>query len=258
LADVYITEFVYDAPGKDSGAEWVEIYNSGPTEVDLTKWKVNDGSSHVLNVPPKNGSTGSLVLLANTFLILADDARAFTAQHPGFGSSVIDTVLALPNSNGAVSLIDVSGKSVSVVGYAKSLGASGTGNSLQKTSRGAWIDAVATPGSKNAESASPISQEKFAQKTKSNEKVQSKKSPREVTQLSTAVVESSSLESTPASPETPFESAENISQVASVNGAANISPWFWGTLGVIAVSVLGYVRVVRLRKDEWTIIEETD
>src|SRR5580704_16125556 len=76
-AQIVITEIMYDPSGSDVGAEWIEIYNASNSPIDLTKWKVNDGTNHVLNPPPKNGGHGSLLLGANAYLILAADAASF-------------------------------------------------------------------------------------------------------------------------------------------------------------------------------------
>ncbi|MDP3645709.1 MAG: lamin tail domain-containing protein, partial [bacterium] len=71
VASVSISEVMYDAEGTDTDREWVELYNSGSESMDITGWKINDGSNHVLNVPPKNGSKGSMVIATGGHLILA-------------------------------------------------------------------------------------------------------------------------------------------------------------------------------------------
>ncbi len=37
---VVVNEFLYDAPGSDTGFEWVEIYNDGTAEADLSGWVI--------------------------------------------------------------------------------------------------------------------------------------------------------------------------------------------------------------------------
>ncbi|MGJ3241933.1 MAG: lamin tail domain-containing protein [Opitutales bacterium] len=39
---IVITEILYNASGADGSQEWVEIYNSGSSTVDVTGWKLND------------------------------------------------------------------------------------------------------------------------------------------------------------------------------------------------------------------------
>lgn len=131
-AQVVISEFMYDAPGSDSGEEWVELFNAGTTAVDLTKWKINDGSNHILNVPPQNGGTGSITLSSGAYIVLADNATNFEGAHAGI-ANVIDTTLSLPNTSGTVSLVDDSGVVVDALSYTKDTGAAGDGNSLQRS-----------------------------------------------------------------------------------------------------------------------------
>ncbi|MCR4281332.1 MAG: lamin tail domain-containing protein, partial [Candidatus Kaiserbacteria bacterium] len=43
-AQVVISEIMYDLEtGSDSGREWVEVFNSGGSSVNLTDWKVSEG-----------------------------------------------------------------------------------------------------------------------------------------------------------------------------------------------------------------------
>jgi len=37
-----ISEVLYDATGSEPGEEWIEIYNAGPSAIDLSAWKVGD------------------------------------------------------------------------------------------------------------------------------------------------------------------------------------------------------------------------
>ena len=133
-AQVVISEFMYDASGSDTNQEWVELYNAGGSPVDLTKWKINDGSNHVLNVPPKNGGTGSIILNAGSYIILADDAPAFISAHQGISVSIIDTALSLPNTSGTISLINESAVTEDSISYTKDSGAAGDGNTIQRVS----------------------------------------------------------------------------------------------------------------------------
>lgn len=129
---IVVSEFLYDAPGSDDNQEWLEVFNAGSTPVDLSKWKVNDGSNHILNVPPKNGGTGSLTLPPGGYLVLADDATVFIAAHPSPACAVIDTTLSLGNTGGTVSLIDDTGATVDSLPYTKDQGGAGDGNTLAR------------------------------------------------------------------------------------------------------------------------------
>lgn len=146
-AQVVISEFLYDAPGSDTDQEWVELFNAGASPVDLTKWKINDGSNHILNVPPKNNGKGSITIPSGGYIILAADALTFATQYPSV-AHVIDTILALPNTNGTVSLVDESGVVVDSLSYSKDQGAAGDGSTFQRGAVGSasFVAAPPTPG----------------------------------------------------------------------------------------------------------------
>ncbi len=55
-SDIVISAVQFDAPGDDRkkenlNGEWVEISNSGDSDVDLAGWTLNDDGNHVYNFP---------------------------------------------------------------------------------------------------------------------------------------------------------------------------------------------------------------
>ena len=112
-ATVIITEIMYDVPtsiGADDTREWIEIANTSSSTVDLTGWKFNDGANHMLNIPPTNGGTGSLILSAGGVAILAANATTFLQNlYPSFSGTVIDTTMSLNNTSATITLINAYG-----------------------------------------------------------------------------------------------------------------------------------------------------
>ena len=149
-ADVYISEIMYDFEGTDTDYEWVEIGNDGTQDVDITGWKFNDGSNHNLNIPPANGSVGELVVPSGGFLFLASNASTFDSFY-NISESIIDTVMAMNNTEESISLIDDSDSSVDSVVFSSSMGANGDGKSLQLISN-YWVSGNPTPGEENSSS----------------------------------------------------------------------------------------------------------
>ena len=164
-AAVKINEIMYDLEGADSGREWVEIFNDSDTEVNLTNWKFNDGSNHLLNEPPKNGGQGSLVVPAGGYAIFAGDATVFLSEHQSFSGTVIDTAMSLNNTAATLKLIDNNGTEIFSISYNNTIGAAGDGNSLQYIN-GNWIAAAPTPGAANA-SVSELPPEQQSQQSQS-------------------------------------------------------------------------------------------
>ena len=255
-ASVVISEFLYDAQGSDTGKEWIELFNTGSSAVDISKWKINDGSNHVLNEPPKNGSTGSMTLAPGARLILAGNAAAFLSEHVGLGVSVIDTMLNLPNAGGSISLVAASSTIIDSVSYTKSLGAAGDSNSLQKTSSGKWIPASPTPGSVNSEIAVAPKPppEKASAKSVSTKKTKVPK----VTIVDAAVGADISTELDAVLEQDAQPEIISVSDKQTAAAGASIdwtSPWFLGAIG-IAVAGAGAGFVARKsRKTEWDIEE---
>ena len=246
-ADIVINEFLYDAPATDTDQEFVEIYNTGSEPVDLTKWKLGDGSSHVLNVPPKNGGTGSIVLEPGSYALLVNNATTFIAAHPGVNGSVIDTVLSLPNTGGTISLINALGTIASSVHYTKEQRGAGDGNSIQK-SGDAWIAALPTMNAPNAAKAAPIV-----------EPVVVKKAPALQAKRSAAPASIDTEEST-----TPVDEPASVAKTSSSTQIAaaadsNIGSGYWwlGALVIAAAFGAAAVFVKAQKKDEWDIVEES-
>jgi len=150
-ASVYISEIMYDLDGSDDKKEWIEIYNDAGGEINLKDWRFNDGSSHILNEPPANGGTGSLVLSAYSYAILSSDATTTVVNYSAYSGTIIDTVMSLGNTAETLKIIDASGAIIDTVSYNSSMGANGDGNSLQKIN-GAWLAVAPTPGYTNASS----------------------------------------------------------------------------------------------------------
>ena len=151
-ASVGFSEIMYDPPGTDTKHEWVEVYNSGPAAVDISKYKFNDGSSstnHTLNVPPANGGTGSTTIPSGGYAIVADDAPTFLSDTPSFSGTVIDSTFTLLNSGATLTLLScptTTCTTVDTVSYTPDEGGGNDGTSLQKNSGGVWVSAPATPG----------------------------------------------------------------------------------------------------------------
>lgn len=150
--DIEITENAYDLPGSDAPHEWIEIHNVTLAPIDLTGWKFNDGSNHLLVAPPEKGGRGSLVLAPGEYAILADDAATFLADHPSVSGAVIDTVMSLNNTADVLTMIRPDGSAVDIFSYTNTLGANGNGRTLERATDGSIHESAVdggTPGAPN-------------------------------------------------------------------------------------------------------------
>ena len=150
---------MFNPDGADSGREWVELYNAGSDDVTIVggtikgSWRISDTTNHTL-IDPKGGvGRGDLAIPAGGYLIISNDPTTFLAEHTSGSYSVIKSSISLNNTGGTVMVFDGNGSTLDSVPYSKDQGASDDGMSLQKTSSGAWIAALPTPGSANATAA---------------------------------------------------------------------------------------------------------
>ncbi|HVT75280.1 MAG TPA: lamin tail domain-containing protein [Candidatus Paceibacterota bacterium] len=137
-----ITEIMYDAPGTDSGREWVEVQNNGLEAFDLSSWKFFEGG-----VNHKITAITDSILTAGGFAIIADNTDKFKADNPGFSGLLFDSAFSLSNEGETLSLVDEAGNQADSILYTPSLGAAGDGNTLQKTTTGEWLAAASSIGS---------------------------------------------------------------------------------------------------------------
>ncbi len=148
---------MYDLAGRDTNHEWVEIYNDGGDPTIITggstnsSWRIFDGSNHTLNATP---TQGSMTIPARGFAVIAQNSNTFLSDYPNFSGTIIESsAISLNNTGDTVGLrIGSSGDMFGSFTYQNTMGASGDGNSLQRTSNGTWIATFPTPGTQNANS----------------------------------------------------------------------------------------------------------
>lgn len=139
LGDLVINEIMYDLEGSDTlnnkSREWIEIYNNSNHSITLTGgtngWRFSDGSNHLLNEP---AAQGLMTISAGGYVILTGDAATFLLDHPGFGGTVIDTVMSLKNSTSTVKISAPDETIIDEVTYYNSWGANGDGKTLERKS----------------------------------------------------------------------------------------------------------------------------
>lgn len=140
LAQVTITEVMYDVPGADEGREWVEVTNTGVGSVDLTSYRFfENATSHGLKVV-----SGSGVLAPGASAVIASDAEKFKADYPQFFGILFDSAFALSNKGEMLSLTDAS-TTVDTISYTAVATTNGTGGSLNRDGS-SFTPAMPTPG----------------------------------------------------------------------------------------------------------------
>ncbi len=148
FASPVFTEIMYDLEnGSDSGREWVEVQNIVNSNVVLGTYKLFENKvNHDIKYVRGNRS-----LAKGEYAIIAVDGNKFLTDHPDFSGNLFDSSFSLSNTEETLILRDAKLLDVDFVTYTSTQGASGNGNSLQRNSRGVWIENSPTPGSGNAE-----------------------------------------------------------------------------------------------------------
>ena len=130
-AQVVISEIMYDLEGSDANREWIEIYNSGSSVVNITEWRLFEGdSNHVLT------AVGSETLAAGGYAVIADDPEKFREDWPSFSGRLFDSSFSLSNT-GETLILRCCGSDLvdkDTVTYTGENGAAGDGKTLQRQS----------------------------------------------------------------------------------------------------------------------------
>lgn len=111
--DIIITEI---AAYENSNHEWIEIYNNGNVQIDLTGWKFFESdTNHSLSV-----YRGGLIIQPGTYAIIADEATATAADYPSYQGILIDSSWTTLNEGGElIALKNASGDSVEQFTYSE-------------------------------------------------------------------------------------------------------------------------------------------
>jgi hypothetical protein len=146
-AKIVINEIMYDPEGTDTGREWIEVYNSGESDVDLATYKLLE--SNVNHKITNYNETPTAILKSGQFAIVADNAEKFLIDFPGFTGLLFDSVFSLNNTGEVLVMVDPTGNIDNNFEYSGDLGAGNNGNSLQRADNGFWIEAKPTVGAVN-------------------------------------------------------------------------------------------------------------
>ncbi len=128
---VFINEILPNPAGADSDDEWIELYNSNSTDVDLSGWQLQDitGTVSIFTINPSAGS-GQVKILAGGFLVF---------KRP-------ETKIMLNNDEDGINLLTPDNKIIDSINYTKAP----LGQSYNKAPSGLWTwSATLTPGAKN-------------------------------------------------------------------------------------------------------------
>ncbi|MEX2187233.1 MAG: lamin tail domain-containing protein [Pirellulales bacterium] len=114
---ITINEIMYHPSSQDSAEEYVELFNSGTTAVDVTGWQFSKGVS--FTIPSVDASTPR-VMQPGDYLVVAADVATFAAMHPAVNPSIVvgGWTGSLSDRYENIQLDDANGSRIDQVAYA--------------------------------------------------------------------------------------------------------------------------------------------
>ena len=101
---IVINEINYNAHDDYDSGDWIELYNAGTADADLTGWTYSDeDDDHVFMLP------AGTVLKSGEYLVVAQEIARFAAIHPDVSNVVGDADFGLAGGGELVRLFDASG-----------------------------------------------------------------------------------------------------------------------------------------------------
>ncbi len=107
-----INEINYNSPDDANTEDWIEIFNPGTESVNLSGWIFKDSDDdHAFQIPD------GTILEAGSYLVIVEDADAFTEIHPNVTNYVGDTGFGLSGGGELIRLFDPNDTLVDFVEY---------------------------------------------------------------------------------------------------------------------------------------------
>jgi hypothetical protein len=245
MAQVAITEIMFDPSGVDSGHEWVEVYNEGTSSIPLSTWKLYEGNANHKII----AASGDSMLAPVAYAVIASNAAKFRNDYPNFAGALFHSAISLDNGGETITLRDRSLTDVDAVSYDSSLGGVGDGNSLQRIpgDTGNFMPRIPSPGAAMSLTAVANKITPVTPTTKISAKSTQK------TAVSSGVKSQPSVRAT--------NDAGNMAVVTSQTAAATTpgidSYWFFALAAVILLAIATIAGSRHFKKSEWEIIEES-
>jgi hypothetical protein len=123
MAAVIISEIMFEVAGSDDNREWVELYNTGDTAVDIAGWRLRDedaGSQPGSPLPAGTtlGAKQAIVLIETQATFLADWGSGINyLVYPGMGTSLNMGNTPTGPGDEALTLVNAADEVVDVANY---------------------------------------------------------------------------------------------------------------------------------------------
>jgi hypothetical protein len=153
--ELIFSEINYNSSPVADAGDWVELFNTGSTAIDVSGWIFSDEEdTHLFSIPD------STILLPSGYFVLFSDSVKFISRFPAVSNKSGPFAFGLKNNSDALRLYDEAGRLYQSVIYSSTVpwpqGAAGNGSTLELTNpfgnfcnAASWIDGCpeGSPGS---------------------------------------------------------------------------------------------------------------
>lgn len=253
-----ITEIMYDAPGSDTGKEWVEVFNNGTSSIELARMRLHDKNNHIITL-----AHGSASISPGAYAIIARDVLAFEAVYPSASLTLFRSALSFNNTGGVISIRDGDTHVLDTAVYSKSMGAGGNGNTLNRdASSVAFFARSPSPGTAMAQFAiAPQTTPVATQKQTPTKKL--KPSQKSLTSLNknkqntyTHAPTEDDTDSIATETLSNVQSVSDIEQTATAVSSVPNSKWLLAFFALVVLSITAVLSTRHFAKREWDIVDE--
>jgi len=162
--NIVINEINYHSAEDFDPEDWVELYNPGIEDLDISGWEFKDeNDTHIFTIP------NNTILTGDEYLVLCKDSALFSTAFPGITNFIGDFDFGLSGGGEPIRLFDAEGTLIDSVDYDDEEGwptlPDGNGNTLElidpffdNTLAESWqaSDGNGTPGSENSQGATSV------------------------------------------------------------------------------------------------------
>ncbi len=113
FSQMMISEIMYDPSGTETKKEWIELYNMGDDQVNMSGWKIQDGAT----VRSINLFIGNEIINGHSFAILSRNGENFSGEYPFYVQTIFSSTFSLANSGKELFLIDKNSQVIDFVNY---------------------------------------------------------------------------------------------------------------------------------------------
>lgn len=238
---------MYDAPGSDTGREWIEVRNDVATSVALATLKLADAKGGHKIIPV----SGENVVAPGQYALIVRDAAAFAAAHGPAAMPLFKSAFSLGNESGTIELRNASG-TLDAFTYRTVMGAAGDGNTLSRAGAGA------TPIARSPSPGLPMSASAIVPVPKQAKAVAPAKKPaRAKTAAAGRQEPEASATQKGSEDESEAGPVASSTRIASVAASQTSYEWPLAAGATATVAAIGILASRRAKKREWTIIDET-